>query len=578
MYILGYSGLHDSLPGLADSNRIIQGYDSAAAIIKNNQVIACAAEERFTGQKHASQFPTNAIRYCLKEAEIGLEAVSYVAHGFNYDPHKNFYKTINPDFFEKVLSSKSQIQLWEKHFSKQFKSEKFVSVSHHLAHAASAYFPSGFQESLILVADGMGEAESLSVYSAKGKQLELLDKQPIENSLGILYSVITKHLGFKMYEDEYKVMGLAPYGDPVKYRGFFKEHVQLLNNGKYLITCSKYNKSREERMTHAGLLRHLDQNLLSLRLPQTELLQAHKDLAASLQECLEEVLFHALRHWREKTNLDNLCYAGGVALNCTFNGKLIKSGLFSNVFIQPAAGDDGTALGAALYVNSQKTDNPWFPCEMPYYGPSFSKDNILSSLKEKADRIQYSDLSSYGQAAKSIARDLQNDLVVALFQGRMEYGPRALGNRSILANPTKSDIQLRLNRIIKKRENFRPFAPAVLAEKFHELFEFQESTAFDYMLAISYVKPEWKGKLPGVTHVDGSARVETVYQDSNPFFYQIIKEFGDLSGVCSVINTSFNIKDQPIVLSPEMALDTFLNTQIDVLYLETYKVIKAQPA
>jgi carbamoyltransferase len=576
MFILGYSGLEDEqgYPFRENSDRMMQGFDSAAALISDGKIIACAAEERFTGEKHTNRFPIQSISYCLREAGIDLEDINYIAHYMDYDPYKEIFQHIDSLYFETVLSSKTQEKLWKKHYGSAFKSEKFIPVGHHLAHAASAYFPSGFRDALILVADGMGEAESMSVYSAKDGKFSLLAKQSIENSMGILYSTITQHLGFTRYSDEYKVMGLAPLGNPEKFREFFRSHTSFLEKGKYSLAYRKYNLSAKERFTQKGFLNYLDHNVIPKRSKDESLEQCHKDLAATVQENLEEVLFHVIRYWREKTGLTNLCYAGGVALNCTFNGKLIASDLFNHVYIQPAAGDDGAALGAALYVYSQKNDDPWFPCEVPYYGPAYRKEEILESIRNRGAAVECIDLLSIDDTAKYAAADIQKDLVIALFQGRMEYGPRALGNRSILANPTKSDIQSRLNRIVKKREEFRPFAPAVIYEKFYQMFEFHDSVLFDYMLATAQVRSEWRSRLPGVTHVDGSARVQTVYRDSNPLFYKIIEEFGKLSGVYTVVNTSFNVKDQPIILSPEVALDTFLSSAIDVLYMETVRITK----
>jgi carbamoyltransferase len=585
MIILGYSGFDGSVdyqkrradlrPG---EERMTQGLDSAAALVIDGRIVAAAAEERFSFQKHSNRFPALAIQYCLDEAGVALRDVDHVAHGFDYGRYAAMFKRFDADFYGSVLAPERQLPLWSERLGYALPAERFHPVNHHLAHAATAFLPSGFDEALCVVCDGMGEVASLTVYYADRRGYRTLDTTSVRNSVGILYSIVTRHLGFKFNADEYKVMGLAPYGDPSVYRGFFESITQLKPDGRFEIdlpAASGAGKDAPE-LFHRGVLRHLHECVIPSPESSESLSQPYCDFAAAAQECLERILFHTIRHWRSVTGLKNLCMAGGVALNCTCNGKLVAARWFDQVYVQPAAGDDGAALGAALHVavENRETFDPRNVDEMPFYGPSYSKAKILAAARTFSNAIDVDDAGSISAAADDAAAALCRDEIVAWFQGRMEYGPRALGNRSILANPTVPDIKERLNQIIKLREGFRPFAPAVNVEHARTYFDFVDSFTFDYMLATCQVKPDWRGRLPGVTHVDGSARMQTVARGNNPSFHDLIRRFGERSGIYCVINTSFNVRGQPMIVSPQVAIETFLKVRIDRLYLDSIRITK----
>jgi carbamoyltransferase len=570
--ILGYSGLDDSVrfakrdPNLpAGEERIVQGLDSAAAIVVDGEIVAATAEERFCGEKHTGRFPVESIRCCLDGAGITRDKIDFVAHGFDYRRYAGIFKVANSAIYDAVYDPSRQRQLWEQQLGISL-GDRFVPVNHHLAHAASAYFPSGFGDALCVITDGMGEAESMTIYDVHDGHFKILDRCNIRDSLGMLYGLVTYHLGFKFNADEYKVMGLAPYGDPKIFRDFFSRTIIFDTPQTYRIQGMPNYREMLARL--AGEIS---------RPENTEMLpQEHCDFAAAAQEAMERALFHVIGYWQKKTRLKNLCMAGGVALNCTFNGKLHAKRLFDRIYVQPAAGDDGSALGAALVTARERGDtlSPNIINAMPYYGPSFSKDAIEAAIIEGGEGLKVRELESVEAAADDAALALANDEIVAWFQGRMEYGPRALGNRSILANPLISDIKEKLNRIIKLREGFRPFAPAVANGFAHNYFEFDPSTMFDYMLSVCPVAKEWRERLPGITHVDGSARIQTVNEHQNALFYRLIVSFGKHTGVYCVVNTSFNLQGQPIIVSPKIAIETFRRVAFNRLYMGAFRLCK----
>jgi carbamoyltransferase len=580
MIILGYSGLDASVrfakqdPNLrVGEERIVQGLDSAAAIIVNGEVVAAAAEERFCGEKHTNRFPVESIRYCMKAAGVTPRDINAVAHGFDYRRYAGIFRAFQRERYGAVYDPDRQRELWQEHFNvslgEQYypRTQQFQSVGHHLAHAASTYFPSGFKDALCAIFDGMGETESATIYSVKDGEFRVLDRHTIDNSLGILYGLVTYYLGFKFNADEYKVMGLAPYGHPSKYRDFFNRLIKLDNAPKYRVWGLN-----DAEPYYRNLMAQFEKEIP--RPSDTEMLpQEHCDFAAAAQGALERAMFHVITYWQKETWHKNLCMAGGVALNCTFNGKLWQRGLFEQIHIQPAAGDDGTALGAALVTAHQQGDtlSPSIVHAMPFYGPSYSKTEIAAATRFFG--LDVTDLGSEEAAADDAAEALANNEIVAWFQGRMEYGPRALGNRSILANPLVPDIKDKLNRLIKLREGFRPFAPAVATGWAHDYFDFSPSSMFDYMLAVCPVLEEWRGRLPGITHVDGSARMQTV-DDRNPLFHRLITAFGRHTGVYCVVNTSFNLQGQPIIVSPEIAIQTFRKVAFDRLYMGPFRCKK----
>jgi carbamoyltransferase len=577
MKILGISGFENSIPfkkshwpGFEEREyRISQGHDSAAVLVVDGEVIAAAAEERFSRKKHTGDFPIGAIEYCLKEGGLTAGEIDELAHGFDYSPHRVAY-SLNPataEQFKEVFSREALLKQVDKHFA-PFPSDRVHQVNHHLSHAASAYFTSGWEECLVVVIDGMGETQSVTVYHAHGRSLDKLAEVSALDSIGVLYSVVTLHLGFDFNSDEYKIMGLAPYGNPSRYRDFFAEAVKLLPGGKIQIPVLRLNETREDREFHGATRRYLDERLIRRRAPDAEITRDHRDVSAALQECLDAVMLHICGHFGRLTGLRRLAMAGGVALNCTANGKLLKCGAFDDIYVQPAAGDDGSALGAALWRASCAGIIRSRRFSVPFLGPAYSEAAINRALEKFSDRIEVTRFSDLREACAETARLIRDGRVVAWYRGRMEFGPRALGHRSILADPGHPEMRDRINAMVKMREAFRPFAPAVSVEQVHKWFDVSPGTELPYMIIIVDVRAEHRSSLPAITHVDGSARVQTVSKKDNLEFHILLEEVGKATGREMVLNTSFNVKGQPIVNTPEEALDTFLRTGIEFLFLE----------
>ena len=584
MKIIGVSGLENAMPfkrthfpGLdAREYRIAQGMDAAAALVIDGQLVAAAAQERFSGKKHTGDFPVDAIRFCLKEAGIGLDEIDEIAHGFDYAPYRGLYQQDDTSqaLYDRVFSKEALLRQVARDLP-GFPLEKVHQVGHHLAHAASAAWTSGWDECLVVVNDAMGETESLSIYDFHDGQLEKLRTIGANDSIGVLYSLVTLHLGFDFNSDEYKIMGLAPYGDPARYRGFFEKAVELCPDGTIRIPILKLNRTREERENYTASRAWLDENLIPRRAPDQSVSAIHEDVAAALQECLERVVMHICEHHARETGLRNLAMAGGVALNCTANGKLVRSGLFDEVYVQPVAGDDGIAFGAALHRTSlrQAIPNRRFPA--PLFGPRYEPGDIVAALHRFDGRITWERHDSLEAACACAARLIAEGRVLAWYRGRMEYGPRALGNRSIIADPGHPEMRDRINAMVKKREAFRPFAPACAVEEAHRWFEVAEGAQFPYMISIVQVRPEMRTLLPAITHVNGSARLQTVSRNDNPDFHALLEAVGGTTGRQMVLNTSFNVKGQPIVNTPEEAIETFLGTGIEHLFLENFHVARA---
>lgn len=586
MNIIGISGLHNSIsfkkkafPNLsARQYRVAQGFDSAAALVTTEGIQAAVAEERFTREKATGAFPVNAIKYCLQAANLTPNAIDYIAHGFCYEPFKSFYQ--NSDLmqqqFAEVYSRDAQLCCLQEHLDSYNWAEKFVQVPHHLAHAASAFYLSGFEESLILVTDGMGEQHSATIAVGKANQIKIIKQFPALHSLGILYGVFTFYLGFYFGLDEYKVMGLAPYGNSRRYFNQVMNLINLKEDGTYTIPILFQNQTEEEKETYSGTLKILTDIFGLPREPEAEITQHHRDIAASLQSALQASLMHVLRHFKKETGQSNLCLAGGVALNCTANGVIKRSRMFKNMFIQPAAGDDGTALGAALYIQRLHEPNLSFKkMALPLWGSSYETEEIEQVLKgnEECKSVFF---SSFDNLAREIAQRLVQGQIVAWFQGRMEFGPRALGNRSILADPRDAEMRSRINKLVKKREGFRPFAPAVTVEAASQFFEIDkgDESSYAYMLLVTQVRAAYREKLPAITHVDGSARVQAVSKEDNPRFWTLLNEFNRVSGIPVLLNTSFNVRGQPIVCNPTEAVETFLFANLDVLVMGNYLVFR----
>jgi carbamoyltransferase len=586
MKILGISGLANSesykrgrYPHMnASEHRIRQGLDSAAALLCDGEIVAAAAEERFTGEKQTGAFPVHAIEYCLSERGIRMDEVEAVVHAFDYSPYEKAWRidTWSAEMFDKVLSRTALLREVERHFP-GFAPSRVHHVGHHMAHAASAYFTSGWDECLTVVVDGMGEVHAATVYHASANKLKKLHEISALHSIGVLYSLITLHLGFDFNGDEYKIMGLAPYGDPSRYREFFKQAVEFRSNGSIGIPALGLNRSREERDNYTATRRFLEEQLGPGRRSDEDVTDSHRDLAAALQEWLEMAMLHICSHFQRETGIRRLALAGGVALNCTTNGKLMRSGLFDEIYVQPASGDDGTALGAALQWASvhDRVHNRRLP--VPFFGPASTVGQLTDALAEHAHRVRVKKFSTADEACAEAADWIARGRVIAWHRGRMEFGPRALGNRSILADPGHPEMRDRINGMVKKREAFRPFAPAVSLEQAHHWFDVAAGTELPYMIMIVDVREQHRAALPAITHVNGSARVQTVSRKDNPDFHSLLKAVGKTTGREMVLNTSFNVKGQPIVNTPAEAIRTFLGTGIEALFLEDYLVTRKQP-
>jgi carbamoyltransferase len=584
MNIIGISGLEFAVPfkkahwpGLEEREyRISQGHDSAAALVIDGQCVAAAAEERFTRQKHTGAFPRGAIDYCLAATGLEMADVDEIAHGFDYSPYRKAY-SLDPAstrLYEQVLSRDSLVGLVRREWP-EFPAERIHPVDHHMAHAASAYFTSGWDECLAVVVDGMGEAHGASIYTGRDGKLEPVRRIAANHSIGILYSLVTLHLGFDFNSDEYKIMGLAPYGNPERFRPFFERAVELRDDGSIRIPLLALNRSRNERENYLRSRAFLSERLCGARQPDSEITQEHCDVARALQECLDTTILHVCGHFAARTGLRRLAMAGGVALNCTANGNLMRSGLFDSIYVQPAAGDDGTALGAALHRAAQGGEirNCRFP--VPFLGPAYDGGEIDAALNEFQDRVAVTRFHSLAETCEAAAELIAGGKVVAWYRGRMEYGPRALGHRSIVADPADPGMRDRLNAMVKMREAFRPFAPAVTLAEAHRWFDVPAGTELPYMIVNVNVREQYRTALPAITHVNGTARVQTVDPRDNCEFHALLCAVGKRSGRAMVVNTSFNVKGQPIVNTPREAIETYLNTGIDALFLENALVQRA---
>lgn len=552
-------------------------HDAAACLIKDGKLVAAAEEERFTRKKHDSGFPARAVKYCL--AEAGIEPENLAAVGFYEKPLLKFERILEiaiqnwPKSYNSFMRSIPEwlrSKLWIKETIKKelagYEGEIYF-IEHHLSHAASSYLVSPFEDAAIVTIDGVGEWATATIGRAKGKDIEILRQINFPNSLGLLYAIVTHFLGFAPNSDEYKVMGLAPYGDPtyvdklrtlieVKEDGSFKTDMRYLNYDRKL---SFYDDSVFEK-------------LFGFPPRKGGTLEAHhKNLAASIQALTEEIMLKIARYAREITKSKNLCLAGGVALNCVANGKIYKEKIFDNIFIQPAAGDAGGAIGIGFYIWANVLERERkFVWPHAYWGPQFSEDEIKTYLDD--NQIPYEYFESEDELVSETSRLIaEPGTVVGWFQERMEWGPRALGNRSILADPRRAENKDLVNLKIKFREDFRPFAPVIINERAAEFFELDDESP--YMLLVTKVR-DHKIKIPAVTHVDGSARVQTLKREQNPLFYKLLKAFEKETGCPVLINTSFNVAEEPIVLEPSEAFNVFTHTKMDALVIGHFLIRK----
>ena len=552
-------------------------HDSAACLMRDEQVVAAAQEERFTRKKHDFGFPANAIKYCFREGGIEAKDLDYIAY---YDkPFLKFeriletYLAVAPrgiGTFIRAMPQWLRQKLW---ISDLIKKElgyegEIVFPSHHESHAASAFFASPFKEAAILTMDGVGEWATTAYGIGRGNKIELKQQITFPHSLGLLYSAFTYYTGFKVNSGEYKLMGLAPYGEP-KYKDLILEKLIDLNeDGSFKLNLKYFAYTHSMRTTNKKF------NQLfggPPRTSETPIDQRHKDIARSIQAVTEDVVMAMASHVHKETKMENLCLAGGVALNCVSNGRLVRESPFKDIYVQPAAGDAGCALGAASlayyhWLGNERKAKTVLPS--PYVGPGFSDEEIEKALKERGavyKKLNPKDL------LKQTAKLMADRRVVGWFQGRMEFGPRALGNRSILADATDEKMQKNLNLKIKFRESFRPFAPTVMLDKSQEYFELDRPSP--YMLLVAQVC-EKNRVIPSVTHVDHSARIQTVSREENPLYYDLIKEFYKLTGVPVIINTSFNVRGEPIVCTPDDAYTCFMRTNMDNLVTGPYRMNK----
>lgn len=577
MKILGINGFEKTIPfkrehwpGLDEREyRISQGHDSAAALFVDGELVAAAAEERFSRKKHTGDFPVGAISYCLSEAGLSLGDIEEIAFGFDYEAYRVAYSLdpVSAKLYREVFSREAVLAQVNRNLD-GYPTNRVRHVNHHLAHAASAYLCSGWEQCLVVVVDGMGELQSATIYHARDGRLDKLSEISAKNSIGILYSVVTLHLGFDFNADEYKIMGLAPYGNPQRHRSFFEKAVELREDGTIRVPLLQMNQSRDERENYLATRKFLSEKLIKPREPDTEITDEHRDISAALQDCLDRVMLHICGQFGKQTGLRRLALAGGVALNCTANGKLLQSGLFDDIFVQPAAGDDGSALGAAAFQAMQNGGARNKRIPVPFLGPSHSLSKIDEALREFADRIEVVRFANLTEAAAKAARLIADGHVLGWCRGRMEFGPRALGHRSILADPGHPEMRDRINAMVKMREAFRPFAPAATLRQAHQWFEIPPGTELPYMITTVDVRSEYRSQLPAITHVNGSARLQTVSPKDNYAFHKLLEEVGKTTGREMVLNTSFNVKGQPIVNTPGEAIETFLGTGIEFLFLE----------
>ena len=543
-------------------------HDSAAALLRDGELVAAAHEERFTRKRHDAAIPERATAYCLAEAGLAMEDLDYLV--FYDKPFIKFERmllTYLSTFPRSLPSFSKAMPLWLKEKLLVPKAlqrtlgydGEILFAEHHQSHAASAFLPSPFEEAAILTLDGVGERATATQGVGRGNEFELLREIRFPHSLGLLYSAFTYYLGFKVNSAEYKVMGAAPYGDP-KYADAILEHlVDLRDDGSFKLNMKYFAYDYGLTMTNRRF-----ENLFGhpRREAESEMEQFHWDMAASVQKVTEEVVLRMVRDLHQRTGLENLCMAGGVALNCVANGRVIREGPFRNLWVQPAAGDAGGALGAAMFAEHCVLDRPRrFRMDHAFWGPRFSDDEIRRFLDARG--APYRSLSREEMIQETARRMDEDQAVVGWFQGRMEWGPRSLGSRSILADARNQENWKRVNLKIKFRESFRPFAPACLEDKASDWFDIDRESP--YMLLVCQVKGD--RAIPAVTHVDGSARLQTVRREAHPEFHDLIQAFDRRTGCPVVINTSFNVRGEPIVCTPEDAYLCFMRTNMDVLVL-----------
>ncbi len=596
-FILGISGFY---------------HDSASALICDGEIISAVQEERFSRKKHDSRFPRNAVKYCLKSNNLDLRDIKNIVYYekplLTFERLLETYLSVAPRGGRSFVAA-MQVWLKEKLFLKSELKKSFKVIQgeiintkdlyvpeilfaeHHQSHAAAAFYPSPFQEAVILCMDGVGEWATTSAWIGKGNKIKPLWEISFPHSLGLLYSAFTYYCGFKVNSGEYKLMGLAPYGNPIYSNDIKEKLIDIKDDGTFKLNMNYFKFHRGFRMTSQRF-----HNLFGSepRKPEEELTQFHMDLASSIQLVTEEIVMKIAYSLREETGIKNICLAGGVALNCVANGKLLKKKIFDNIWIQPASGDAGSALGAGLavwhdYFNKPRKVNPNDSMKGTYLGCNFSNDEIIKYLRKiQAPFKQYDDKELFD----ILAIKLGEGKVIGWFNGPMEFGPRALGGRSIIGDPRNQKMQSIMNLKIKYRESFRPFAPSVLEEDVSSQFEIEDKSP--YMLLVAPVKKELcndmtteqkklfgieklnipRSTLPAITHVDYSARVQTVSKETNPRYYKLINAFKEHTKCPLIVNTSFNVRGEPIVCTPQDAYRCFMRTEMDILVLQNQILFK----
>ena len=582
-------------------------HDSAAALIIDGKIIAAAQEERFSRKKHDSRYPYNAVQYVLSEAKLKLSQINHIV--FFEKPFLKFerlletYLAFAPSGF-KSFSLSMPIWLREKLFQKKYlfdhlkdHDENFNDIDkinfseHHYSHAASAFYPSPFEEAIILTLDGVGEWATTTVSIGKKNEIKMLKEIHFPHSLGLIYSAFTYYTGFKVNSGEYKVMGLAPYGEP-KYKDIIVDNLMdIKDDGSFRLDMSYFNYATGLTMTNKKFSNLFGQPVRDPK--KNPLTQFHMDIAASIQAVTEEIVLKISQSIASEYKIKNLCLAGGVALNCVANGKILKNKIFDNIWIQPAAGDAGGSLGAALAYWHKELGQPRdiFKDQMKgsYLGPSFNEEEIETELKLL--KANYKKINSEN-LIEIIANELNKEKTIGWFQGKMEFGPRALGGRSIIADPRSEKMQKELNLKVKFRESFRPFAPSILIEDVSDWFDLKNESP--YMLLVADVKKELqiqmskedqtlfgidklnikRSSIPAVTHVDYSARIQTVHKETNPRYHNLLKKFKEITGCPVLVNTSFNVRGEPIVCSIKDAFNCFMGTNLDILVCENFILYK----
>lgn len=549
-------------------------HDSACALLKDGEILAAAQEERFTRKKHDARFPGSAVNYCLREAGISIKDVSCVA--FYDKPFVKFERILETylayapsgiNSFIRAVPLWIRKKLWMKELIKKELgyTGKIIFPEHHQSHAASAFFPSPFREAAVLTIDGVGEWTTASFGTGKGNTISLKKEIKFPHSLGLLYSAFTYYAGFKVNSGEYKLMGLAPYGEPRYKDLILKELIDLKEDGSFRMNMKYFNYCAGLTMTN----RHFHKLFGGRpRKPESRLTQRDMDLARSAQDVTEDAMLKMAKYIHQFTGEENLTLAGGVTLNCVGNGKILRESQFKNIWIQPAAGDAGGALGAALfawhqYLGNERKANGKDSQKGSYLGPGYKTAEITKFLKDK--NVPYTEIEKES-IPERVADLIAEGKVIGWFQGRMEFGPRALGARSIIGDARSPKMQEIMNLKIKFRESFRPFAPSVLEEKSSQYFELEKESP--YMLLVAPVRDKKHLAIPAVTHVDYSARVQTVNAAANPLYYAMIKKFDEKYNCPVIINTSFNVRGEPIVASPEDAYRCFMRTNMDYLIME----------